>query len=287
MISIIICSVNKELLEQLEANIRESIGVPYEIIAIDNSVEKKSIAAVYNAGAKAARFDCLCFAHEDVIIHSKDWGKGLKELLAGKTIGLVGVSGAVYKSKYAGTWSSCDKCLYRTHSIQRSGHTQNTVVTNANPDKTKYAQVAVIDGVFMATRKEVFSCIKFDETNFRGFHGYDLDYSLQVGRKYKVVVSFEILLEHFSTGQLNQQWLEASILLHRKWKDYLPLASEAVAKKAAALSDFLACSQVLMIAIKHNYSKAAVIGAYFKLLTTYFRFNRLRHTKTVIKYLVS
>ena len=287
MISIIICSVNKGLLEQAKVNIRETVGVPFEIVAIDNNIEKESIAAVYNKAASIAKFDYLCFIHEDVIIHTNDWGKNLIELLADKRIGLVGISGAVYKSKYPGTWSACDQSLYRTHSIQHFKDQPQPVVTCINPEKNSSMEVVVIDGVFMATHRDVFKRVKFDENNFKHFHGYDLDYSLQVGTKYKVVVTYKILLEHFSSGQLDRQWLEASIFLHRKWRKSLPVSIGTIDKKASSLSDSLACSLVLMMAIKYNYSKAVVFQNYFRLLTRYFRFNRLKHIKTVVRYLMS
>ena len=287
MISVIICSANTELLEQLKANIGVTIGVPFEIIAIDNNIAKKSISAVYNEAAETAKFNCLCFLHEDIIIHTKGWGEKLFQLLADERIGLVGVSGAIYKSKYAGTWASCDKTLYRTHSIQRFKGLSEPVITSINPDNGAYAEVIVIDGVFMVTRKNVFDEIKFDEHYFTGFHAYDLDYSFQVGARYKVIVTFEILLEHFSAGQLNKQWLEASNLLHQKWKKLLPVSSLTIDKNAASVSDYLACSLVLMITIKHGGSKLAVIKHYLRLMTIFFRYNRLRHTRVAAEYLIA
>ncbi|GEO07616.1 glycosyltransferase [Segetibacter aerophilus] len=287
MISIIICSINHEFLKQLKLNIEKTVGLAFEIIAIDNNIEKKSISAVYNQGAKAANFDYLCFLHEDVTIHSKYWGQRLMELLTDETVGLIGVSGTVYKSKYAATWSACDQSLYRTHSIQHFTDRLTPKVTCINPGQASTAEVVVVDGVFMATRKDVFTQFKFDDNNFKRFHGYDLDYSLQVGTKYKVVVTFEILLEHLSPGQLNRQWLDASLILHKKWKKSLPASIGNISKKAVSVSDSLACSLVLMMMIKYNCSKLGVANNYFKLITTFFRYNRLKHSKTVIKYLLS
>lgn len=287
MISIIICSVNQLLLAQLKLNIAEKIGLPFEIIAIDNSTTKQSIAAVYNKGAALANFDCLCFLHEDVIIHTKDWGSILIELLSDQKIGLVGISGAVYKSKFPGTWASCDKSFYRTNSIQQSKNIVEPVITCINPGDALYTEVAVIDGVFMATRKDVWKKVQFDEKRFKGFHAYDLDYSLQVRSLFKVVVTFQVLLEHFSSGHLNKQWLDSSILLHKKWKHLLPVEIGKLNKQLAASSDCLACSQVLMVATKYKGYKRLVMHNYIKLLTSYFHFNRLKHTKTVIQYLSS
>ena len=48
MVSIIICSVSPHLLKDLQQNIAQTIGVEYEIIAIDNREKHWSIAKVYN-----------------------------------------------------------------------------------------------------------------------------------------------------------------------------------------------------------------------------------------------
>src|SRR5258705_11866176 len=102
MITVIVCSVNKDLLEKLRNNIAATIGVEHEMLVTDNSIEQRSIAAVYNqAGAKAG-FPFLCFVHEDVIIHTNGWGQKILNLFGQKDIGLVGISGAGYKSAYPG-----------------------------------------------------------------------------------------------------------------------------------------------------------------------------------------
>jgi GT2 family glycosyltransferase len=73
----------------------------------------------------------------------------------------------------------------------------------------------------MALHKE--SGAHFDQT-LTGFHGYDLDISLAVQEKgYKVVVIPEIVVEHYSLGNLHQGWLSAILHVHRKYKHVLPI----------------------------------------------------------------
>lgn len=48
MLSIIICSVSPERLEQVTRNIHDTIGVDYEIIAIDNREKQWPIVRAYN-----------------------------------------------------------------------------------------------------------------------------------------------------------------------------------------------------------------------------------------------
>ena len=61
MVSIIICSVSPHLLKDLQQNIAQTIGVEYEIIAIDNREKHWPIAKVYNYGAQQSIHICfLC-----------------------------------------------------------------------------------------------------------------------------------------------------------------------------------------------------------------------------------
>jgi hypothetical protein len=73
----------------------------------------------------------------------------------------------------------------------------------------------------MALHKE--SGAHFDQT-LTGFHGYDLDISLAVQEKgYKVALISEIVVEHFSLGNLHVGWLNTILHVHRKYKHVLPI----------------------------------------------------------------
>ena len=74
MISIVICSISPERLQQVIQNIQDTIGVEYEIIAINNREKCWPIARAYNEGARKARYSNLFFVHEDVKFHSQNWG---------------------------------------------------------------------------------------------------------------------------------------------------------------------------------------------------------------------
>lgn len=286
MISVIICSNNPKLLSKVSVNIQTTIGVPYELIAIDNRNTYKGICQVYNEAAEKAKFDYLCFVHEDVIFHSAFWGKEICWLLSKNDIGLVGISGAVYKSQYPATWSACDASLYRTNSIQHFKEQSMPIYNYINPAKEAFSEVVLIDGVFMTTRKSIWSENKFDAFNFRGFHCYDLDWSFTIRKHYKVIVSHKILLEHFSEGDFNQEWLYASLLLHRKWKNLLPLHSEYLSTEVISKSNYIAISSILNVLLKHRGFKLLVTKNYLKLILLFWKQNNLKFSKSVLHYLL-
>lgn len=284
MISIIICSVNPGYLKAARQNISDTIGVEHEVIAIDNRKQGDGICKVYNDGAASTKYDFLCFMHEDVKFISTHWGRILSDLLNDESVGLVGVSGSVYKSKVAGTWSACDPTMYRMNSSQYYNN-RSPVHYNINPSNNSSAEVSVLDGVFMATRKELWQRFKFDDKLLKGFHGYDIDYSLNIGRYYKLLVSYEISLEHFSEGVLSNKWLSDSFLVHKKWKDSLPKCVIEIEENQRKLSDYISCQCVLNVALKDKKNAWFVLHTYFKLLFNYFRFSRLNYTKSVFFYM--
>ena len=77
MISVIICSVNPARAEAVTKNIAATIGVPHEVIIINNAKELGGMGAGYNTGAERAVYDMFCFVHDDVEFHTKDWGKNV------------------------------------------------------------------------------------------------------------------------------------------------------------------------------------------------------------------
>jgi hypothetical protein len=217
MISIIVCSVKPELLDQLKDNIESTISTDYEILYTDNRGSANGICHVYNELAKTAKNEHLLFLHEDVIFKEKGWGKQLISTLDRPDVGLVGISGAVCKSIYPGTWAMLDSYYYRDN----KDHQPHGAITS---------DVAAIDGCFMAMRKDTWLKYPFDEQSVTGFHLYDMDLSIRVQQHMKVLVHHEIKMEHLSAGKLDRQWIEESIKWHQDKDHLLPAQSTIISK---------------------------------------------------------
>jgi len=229
MISIIVCSVNICLYNKFEENVKSSIGFEYEILRIDNSIENKGICEVYNNGLAKAEGSVICFCHEDIIFNTQDWGSELNALLLNKDIGLVGVAGAVYKSKYPSPWMAIPQEYYRVNMTQ---------VTKDGPkftvkilDEGSFSEVAILDGCLIAGRKEVFDAYKWNQKDLPGFHLYDLDLSIRVKEAYKLVVANNIQITHLSEGDFGLDWLNASENFHHANKKLLPVSVMKLSNK--------------------------------------------------------
>lgn len=227
MLSIIIASCNKQNLASIEQSISRTVGIPYETIVIRNPNQKYSLTEAYNLGAERAKFELLLFVHEDVIFHTKDWGKNLISHFENlPDAGVLGIAGTSYKTFAPSGWWTPNYSYLYCNLRQAFKFNQKESEFWRNQEE-KAAEVVCLDGVFLAIKKEVFNRIKFDE-NLKGFHGYDLDLSLAVSEKYKNYFIPDILLEHFSEGNFGDKWLESAFFLFKKWKNVLPKTTAAV-----------------------------------------------------------
>lgn len=234
MISVIICSARKEDLVQVSLSIEKTIGVPYEIISFDNSDGKKGICELYNAGTKQARYDLLCFMHEDIEMLSENWGSKVAGIFEeNMQLGLIGIAGGGYKSVVPSSWYNADLevnggfYIRLMQGFRYSG--QPDLYDYRNAKNEKLTRVACLDGCWLCTRKAVAEKYPFDQDLLKNFHGYDLDFSLAVNQEFQVAVTYEVLLKHFSEGNFSNTWLEDTLKVHKKWSWMLPLNIDQLA----------------------------------------------------------
>ena len=222
MISIVVCSKNILLYNKLAANIAETIGVPFELIRIDNSSKSMGICRAYNQGAAKSKYEILCFAHEDVRFTTNKWGVHVCNHFKNNSVGAIGIAGASYKLSIPSSWSVA-KGYRAAHFIQfYSKRKKRKKRVYEMPGNTARYRVNSLDGVLIIVKKQVWQTYPFDETNITGFHGYDLDFCFAISLFTSLYVVFDITIEHFSEGKPDKHWLEAAMLFCRKWERQLP-----------------------------------------------------------------
>lgn len=234
MISVIICSVKEELARQVKANIDSTIGVNWEYICIPNVNPSRSLTAVYNEGAARAIYPLLCFVHEDVEFRTIGWGKILSEYFrADPQLGMLGLAGSAYKSRTPSGWTSFLPEFDRCHVIQRLDGGKECPMYFDGGEPASLKDVISVDGVFMVIPRKVATLIPFEEQLLDGFHFYDVDISVRIARQYRVAVTFEIDLVHFSTwGDFGDKWVGYALKWHRSQASALPLYTSAVKKNS-------------------------------------------------------
>ena len=227
MVSIIICSVSPHLLKELQQNIAQTIGIEYEIIAIDNREQHWPIAKVYNYAAQQAKYPYLFFVHEDIRLLSDKWGKLMISKLAEPDCGVVGFVGDKARfSCCSGWYQYCDMSKISYFYQRIKGGKTLFLVENADLNQP-FQEVITLDGLGFFVRKEIWKKYPFDENLLTGFHCYDIDFSLQIASaNYKnyVCCSNQMLIEHFSQGNFSDaSWFSSTLRLHEKGKSLLPM----------------------------------------------------------------
>ena len=265
MISIIICSRDSETLRTVSQNVEQTIGVSHEVIAINNSQGEYGICQAYNVGAKRSKYDILCFMHEDLRFHTPDWGRKVAEVLSDSSIGVLGVAGGMYQLKAPVPWWFMGTAYMREqvlHSVPGEASTLHLV----NPEKQSLADVAVVDGLWLCSRKEVWNQHPFDEKRFPGFHFYDMDYCTAIFLHNRICVTFDILIEHFSKGTVNETWLLNVLEYQRKWRAVLPFGSVAVEKEQNAEFERLGLLDFIDKFISTSLPSGKVAGTFARLI---------------------
>lgn len=232
--SVVCCSVNLDAAAALEQNIAQTIGVPFEFIAFDNRTAKMGLCSVYNQCASRAKYDLLCFVHEDVRFTTDGWGDLIAVKLHEASCGVVGFAGSILKLRRLTGWNTCGRDL-RANYVQHmrgKGH-----LRRVNPECTDFSPVVTLDGFCLCVRRDVWAATPFDEQTFPGFHGYDIDFSLAVARDHTNYVCHTVLAEHFSQGAFSINWLAGMECLHAKWERFLPMMAGTLTPRQLAAYD--------------------------------------------------
>jgi len=279
MISIIICLRTPKITAALEANIRDKIGVPYEIIGIDNSRNQYTIFSAYNEGVARSSFDILCFMHEDILIHTSNWGQKIATHLNMPQAGIIGICGGSTLTKVPASWSLFDQKMYI---LQSDAGGNKSVLHNTGHDSQSTSKSAlVLDGVFLCVRKSLFQTIRFDDVTFSGFHAYDLDICIQSYLAgYNNYAINDVLIEHFSNGHHNKQWILNTMALTDKWSDRLPITLNP------ALLGHM--EKVEFRYMTGHFAKCLIRAGYknedcLQIITNYLNHHPLSHEKTFIR----
>jgi GT2 family glycosyltransferase len=125
--------------------------------------ENLGVSKALNIGAAAAQYNILCFMHNDVIVHEKNWTSSIEEFInSNSNAGVVGFYGA--------------------KTVREDGSFRGKSIVHSkrdNPSLSKpFETVAVVDGMLMTIKKQVFKEIGGYSDEFI-VHFYDKDLSLK------------------------------------------------------------------------------------------------------------
>lgn len=198
-VSVVACSIDSAKFERMSRNYAERLaGVPHEIVGIHDA---RSLCEGYNRGLARARGDVVIFSHDDVEIVSPDFAAQLLDAL--DRVDIVGVAGA--SLYYGREWLSAGFPNVHGQVAQpRAGGWRASVYDFGEPLATG---IQVLDGLFMAARRDALDGLAFDAETFDGWHGYDVDFTWSAhlaGRS--IGVRRDLLIRHHSSGSFDAAW---------------------------------------------------------------------------------
>lgn len=216
----IVISSKKDSTEnmQLLNNIKETIGIPSNIMHIQNN--GVSLTTVYQEAMDKSNTDIVVFVHDDIEFLRNGWGIELIRMFnEHKEYGIIGVAGSAEFDSNAMWWNYSKKygqVLHRSNG-------ESWLTTFSPLLKKDLEEVCVIDGLFMAVHKKRIS--KGFSKEVEGFNFYDIDFCLSnfLDGKTKIGVTTHIRLAHNSVGNLTENWFNNKEKINDKFGKNYPI----------------------------------------------------------------
>ena len=196
----------------------------YELAAIG------SISRSYNALLERAAahdgLEALVLVHQDAEIVDADLCGKLRAALGDPAVGLAGCVGAIGVRSIA-WWDASVTLASFVKRYEEHGGGDLESFSWSWEDAPPYAQtgaVETLDGFVMALSPWVVRNVRFDES-LGAFHGYDLDFCLQVREAGRKVVTADFRAIHHRRLEMvpdPEEWIAAHIAVAEKWDGRMP-----------------------------------------------------------------
>ena len=202
MISIIVCSINDTKARDIEEHYRSMLGEePYEIIMFRDA---RSLAEAYNRGIDKSVGDILVFSHDDLeFLDPSNWLISLKRHMA--RFDVVGLAGTTRLISPA--WAMAGPPYTFGQVAELDGRNAPFSVLICSVPAPAVPHIQALDGLFFSAKRDVVNRVRFDETNFDGFHCYDIDFTFSACLAgFKLAVATDLPVLHSSRGSFDEKW---------------------------------------------------------------------------------
>jgi hypothetical protein len=189
-----------------------------------------SLAASYNRvlDLAAARDDleALVMVHQDTEIVTPGFCTKVRAALRDPEVGVVGCVGAIGVRSIA-WWEGSVTLASFVNRYAEHGGGELAAFSWDWDDAPPYAQVGeveTLDGFLLVLSPWAVRTVRFDET-LTQFHGYDLDYCLQVREAGRKVMTADVRAIHHRPLEMvpdQERWVAAHIEIAEKWDGRMP-----------------------------------------------------------------
>ncbi len=191
--------------------------------------ERRSLFQNYNTllerAAQLPNLEALVLVHQDAEIVDGEFVRKVREALASEDVGVVGCVGAVGVRSIA-WWEGSVTWASFTHRYGAPGEEFPSFSWDPEdlPPFARVGEVDTIDGFVMVLSPWVVRNLRFDDS-LGTFHGYDLDFCLQVRASGKKVTVADFRVIHHHSLQLCNDpdgWIDAYVRVAKKWNPHMP-----------------------------------------------------------------
>jgi len=198
--TVVVCSIDDAKHDRVVALYRRLFAdVAHEIVSIRNA---RSLAGAYNEAIANGKGDIVLLSHDDIDVLAPDFAARLSRQL--RDFDAVAVVGSARMDGPAVGWSGHP---YLRGWITHHAPADATWSVDVLDPHVAAGDIAILDGVLLAARREVFAAVPFDAETFDGFHLYDIDWSYRASRAgFRLGVAGELLVVHASRGAYDAAW---------------------------------------------------------------------------------
>jgi hypothetical protein len=186
----------------------------------------KSYNALLDTAAEWDDLDALVLVHQDTEIVSPDFCAKIRAALSDPDVGVVGCVGAIGVRSIAWWEASVTQASFINRYEEHGGGDLESFSWDWDeaPPYARTGEVETLDGFLLALSPWTVKNVRFDES-LGQFHGYDLDFCLQVRAAGRKVVTTDVRAIHHRPLEMlpdPEQWAEAHVLVAEKWEGREP-----------------------------------------------------------------
>jgi len=185
-----------------------------------------SYNAILDRAAQLEDLEALVLVHQDTELVDADLCAKVRDALADPLVGIVGCVGAIGVRSIA-WWEASVTLASFINRYEEHGGGDLHSFSWAWDDAPPYAhtgEVETLDGFLLVLSPWAVREIRFDE-GLGDFHGYDLDFCLQVREAGRKVVTADLRAIHHRPLQMvpdPERWVTAHVAVAEKWEGRMP-----------------------------------------------------------------
>lgn len=186
----------------------------------------RSYNALLDRAAERDDLDALVLLHQDTEIVGHDFCARVREALSDPEVGLIGCVGAVGVRGIAWWDGSVTLASFVQRYDEHGGGDLPSLSWDwaEAPPYARLGEVETLDGFLLVLSPWVARNVRFDES-LGNFHGYDLDFCLQVRAAKRKVVTADVRAIHHRSLDLipdAEEWIAAHVAVADKWEGRTP-----------------------------------------------------------------